>query len=354
MIISKSILSILFLGDILVSFGEFVENNKALAPSGFVEEWWVNLLNKSIKDYNIATKLFKQLKIDREKINSFLNDPFVNIPTIDEAIHLSRNLLIPLHPSYTHFWDNTTAEEIAQLKQEIMNSDFKIQDSGELIIEKPHIDVKKILEKAVVPHELDGQRIVIPKGRIIYECLDLKNNWDSPKKNALGHEYISQMSGIEILPKAPSFIGARMGRPEKAKPREMRPIVHTLFPIGLSGGPRRNIVEAAKNNTIMSVDIEKRFCSTCNEFTYTNLCIKCGKKTVLKRFCPKCGKSYEIKQCPQCNIETVTHEKRPVNVRSLLELATKKLGMSAPPDVVKGVRGMTSDTKKPEIFEKSE
>jgi DNA polymerase II large subunit len=350
--IAKSIVNILFLGDILVSFGEFIENNKVLAPSGFVEEWWVNLLKESIQDNNISTNLFSQSRIDKEKINFFLNNPIVNIPTVDEAIYLSKNLLIPLHPSYTHFWDNTTAEEIDQLKQGIMNSEFKIQDSGELIINKPHNDVKKILEKAVIPHEIDGQRIIVPQGRAIYECLDLKNNWESPKKNTSGHEYISQMSGIEILPKAPTFIGARMGRPEKAKPREMRPIVHTLFPIGLSGGPRRNIVDAAKNNTIMSIDIEKRFCSTCNEFTHTNLCMKCGQRTVLQHFCPKCGKNYDVKQCPQCNIETITHEKRPVNVRSLLELATKRLGMSSPPDVVKGVRGMTSDTKKPEILEK--
>ena len=350
--ISKSIVNIMFLGDILISFGEFVENNKALAPSGFVEEWWVGLLSKAIKDNSFTTKLFSQSKIDREKINSFLDNPLANIPTIDEAIHLSRNLLIPLHPTYTYFWDSLTADEVNQLRQGIMNSDFKIQDSGELIISELHNDVKKLLEKAAVPHELDGQKTVVPKGSILYECLGLKNNWDPPKENTLGHEYISQMSGIVILPKAPSFIGARMGRPEKAKPREMRPIVHTLFPIGLSGGPRRNIVEAAKNNTIMSIDIEKRFCSTCNEFTHTNLCMKCGNKTVLQYFCPKCGRSYGIKQCPQCNLETVTHEKRPVNIRSLLELATKRLDMSAPPDVVKGVRGMTSDTKKPELLEK--
>jgi DNA polymerase II large subunit len=350
--ISKSIVNIMFLGDILISFGEFVENNKALVPSGFVEEWWVNLLSAAIKDKNSLKKISSQPKVDRHKIDSFLNNPTLNIPTPDEAIYLSKNLSIPLHPTYTYFWDNLTADEIYQLRQGITNSKFKVNDSGELTIDELHSDVKKLLEKAIIPHELIDQKIMVPEGIILHECLGLENKWDSPDDNTLGHEYISKMSGITVLPKAPSFIGARMGRPEKAKPREMRPIVHTLFPIGFSGGPRRNIVEAAKNNTIMSIDVEKRFCSECNEFTHTNLCMKCGNKTILQHFCPKCGKTYEVKQCPQCNVETVTHEKRPVNIRSLLELATKRLDMSEPPDVVKGVRGMTSDTKKPELLEK--
>ena len=32
---------ILFLGDLLISFGDFLYNNKILMPSGYVEEWWV-------------------------------------------------------------------------------------------------------------------------------------------------------------------------------------------------------------------------------------------------------------------------------------------------------------------------
>lgn len=37
--VQKSIESILFLGDLLVSFGEFLENNRPLVPPGFTEEW---------------------------------------------------------------------------------------------------------------------------------------------------------------------------------------------------------------------------------------------------------------------------------------------------------------------------
>ena len=41
---------ILFLGDMLISFGDFLYCNKALLPSGYVEEWWVKDLQNALKD----------------------------------------------------------------------------------------------------------------------------------------------------------------------------------------------------------------------------------------------------------------------------------------------------------------
>ncbi|MEM3463915.1 MAG: DNA polymerase II large subunit, partial [Candidatus Bathyarchaeia archaeon] len=44
--IKDGISKILFLGDILISFGDFLYNSKSLAPSGYVEEWWAGELEK--------------------------------------------------------------------------------------------------------------------------------------------------------------------------------------------------------------------------------------------------------------------------------------------------------------------
>ena len=46
--IKDSIEKILFLGDVLVSFGDFLYNSKLLAPSGYVEEWWVEDLQSCL------------------------------------------------------------------------------------------------------------------------------------------------------------------------------------------------------------------------------------------------------------------------------------------------------------------
>ena len=61
-------------------------------------------------------------------------------------------------------------------------------------------------------------------------------------------EALSRLSGVQIKDKAPTYVGGRMGRPEKAKRREMKPLVHVLFPVSLAGGAHRDLLEAAKQD----------------------------------------------------------------------------------------------------------
>ena len=96
---------ILFLGDILISFGDFLYTSKGLPPSGYVEEWWVKDLQEALKekfgsDYEKAAEA---TQVSVERLNSFLDDPFRNKPTTKEAILLSSRLGIPLHPALPSF-----------------------------------------------------------------------------------------------------------------------------------------------------------------------------------------------------------------------------------------------------------
>ena len=351
--IASSVTDVLFLGDILISFGEFVENNKPLAPSGLVEEWWNELLSQEIHNkYDSVATASGKLGISDERLRLFLTAPLEYTPSQDEALILSKVLGIPLHPRYTYFWNSLNTDEVAQLRKELLNSPNKVDASQQMILTELHSEVKTSLEKLCVPHEVEGTQVILPEGKILNECLGLEGFWNPPKEFSSTIEYVAKASGIPIQEKAPTFIGARMGRPEKANPRQMKPMVHGLFPIGLAGGSRRNIVEAAKINTFVSVDIEKRFCPKCHEFTHTNLCLKCGSATIIQRSCPKCGRSCDSRECPVCKVQAVTHEKLPVNIRMFLELAARRLGMVTPPELVKCVRGMMSDTKKPEPLEK--
>ena len=349
----NSVTAILFLGDVLVSFGEFVENNKPLAPSGFVEEWWSALLHQTIENkYGALETASDGLGISSERLNSFVKSPFVIIPTPDEALRLSKVLGVPIHPRYTYCWNSLSPSEINQLRSGILNSLAKTGTPERMILKNLDNKTKMLLEKLWVPHEVEGADVIVSDARILHECLGLDGGWKPLRTELSSLDYIHEASGVILREKASTFIGARMGRPEKAKRREMKPVVNCLFPVGLAGGARRNIVEAAKINTIVSIDIEKRQCPNCHEFTHTNLCQKCGSPTLLRRSCPRCGMTTEERKCPLCTVLTVTHEKRPVNIRSFLELAAKRLGMVAPPEVVKCVRGMTSDAKKPEPLEK--
>jgi DNA polymerase II large subunit len=50
------------------------------------------------------------------------------------------------------------------------------------------------------------------------------------------------------MPKFASSIAVRVGRPEKAAERKMKPPVHVLFPIGSKGGSTRDILRLQRSN----------------------------------------------------------------------------------------------------------
>jgi len=91
-------------------------------------------------------------------------------------------------------------------------------------------------------------------------------------------EMLSVLSGVQVKDKAPSYVGGRMGRPEKAKHREMKPLVHVLFPVGLKGGSHRDLMEAAKQGPVF-VELVKRKCPNCKSYTTRIICSTCAVET---------------------------------------------------------------------------
>ncbi|HJX22784.1 MAG TPA: DNA polymerase II large subunit, partial [Candidatus Bathyarchaeia archaeon] len=96
--IKSDVDKILFLGDILIPFGDFLENNKPLVPSAYVEEWWA-------KDFNhiIARRFDNSLERAAESVNftaqdleRILSDPTHYHPSPKEALKFSRELAVPL------------------------------------------------------------------------------------------------------------------------------------------------------------------------------------------------------------------------------------------------------------------
>ena len=86
---------------------------------------------------------------------------------------------------------------------------------------------------------------------ILVECLDLmrKRGKEIPGEGWTNScELVSKISGFEIKNKSSTFVGVRVGRPEKGMPRKMRPPVQGLFPVGRSLGMSRDILAAAEKN----------------------------------------------------------------------------------------------------------
>jgi DNA polymerase II large subunit len=348
---------ILFLGDILVSFGDFLYNSKVLVPSGYVEEWWAEDLKKAVAERfgGSLERAAEASKVPLERIRSFLENPFVNKPNVKEAVALALAVGVPLHPFFTFFWSNLASiEDLILLRTWLLNSAVQRDDgvickiSGEM---KP--EVKRALEAVCLPHRVLDGRIIIENEEACAFAFSLgyetARDVDSSKAKSV-LEVVGLLSGVQIRDKAPTLVGARMGRPEKAKRREMKPVVHVLFPVGLAGGAHRDIAEAAKGEPVF-VEVVKRKCPACKTFTFGIKCPVCGSETFIEKVCSICGRSLKEDKCPVCKAPAKPYQRQVVNFKELLEGACIRLGVSVP-KVLKGVRGLTNETKTPEIIEK--
>ena len=308
--VKNQVVEILFLGDMLVAFGEFLRNNQPLYPSGWCEEWWIQLLTGS-EEYNESDDL---------DLNRLEHD---YIPSI-EAFKLSKKYKIPLHPKYTYCYGDVTVDDLNALIDLIIKCKSSYSPDEGMKLDLTYS--KRILEViGVNPIVRDG-KIVIDKDHS-YALLATLVDKLPKKEDTL--EALNEVSPVEIKNKAPAYIGTRVGRPEKSKERLMRPAPHGLFPIGNYGGSRRLVATAAKRGSI-KVELARRKCTNP----------ECGISS-FGSLCPKCGAPTEISAPREKNIPLATMLKNAsdnVKVRRV--------------DEVKGVIGMISESKLPEPLEK--
>jgi DNA polymerase II large subunit len=355
--IKNKIEKILFLGDILISFGDFLYTSKPLSPSGYVEEWWVKDLKTALRkrfDGDLE-KAAETAKISEETLSAFLEDPFCNKPTAKEAILLSLHFNVPLHPNVTFFWSNLSSiQEVEILRKWLSNAEVTIEDgTARKIVGVMEPNVAQSLRKIFAPHNLQAGKILIEgeDACAFAFCLGYGASRivrDIQVQSVL--KTIGILSGVEVKEKAPTFVGARMGRPEKAKRREMKPLVHVLFPVSLAGGSHRDLVEAAKKGPVF-VEISRRKCPSCKTFTFKVKCTDCGCETIAEKSCPRCGRTLKDNSCPTCKASSVQYQRQAFNFKDLLEGACHSLSIPVP-KLLKGVKGLTNEDKTPEIIEK--
>lgn len=344
-----SIVKVLFLGDILIGFGEFLENNRLLLASGFVEEWWRELVKLEAANHGGIEEFAARIGVSSGDLDNYLSDTAAIVPRPEEAIRLAKESNVPLHPRHTYFWENLTLQEFDYLRSKVIEGN---QSSRQRIVVRNEPLTKAVLENLCIPHHLEEESIVVgDEAPVLYECLGLADPGKAPEGEDIFRR-IEHLSGMRVLKKAPVYVGARMGRPEKAKQREMRPLVHCLFPVGLAGGSRRSIIEAATEHSFVSVEIAYRKCASCGNVTHLNICEKCGGGTAKTYTCPKCKTESANRACPICKGKTQAYNERSLQLRDLLNSAERRLSLTVIPDSVKGVRGLTSEARTPEPLEK--
>lgn len=305
----NQISEILFLGDMLVAFGEFLRNNQTLLESGWCEEWWIGELLESnifdIKNNNLDLNALEQGKL-----------------TAKEAFEISSKYKIPLHPKYTYCYNDVTIKELNSLISLIIEHEKNYSEKEGLLI--PLDYRKRILEIIGVPHKIEDNNLLLDPDHSYSLINTLKENLPNSNSTLTA---LNKISDIEIKNKAPVYIGTRVGRPEKSKERLMKPAPHSLFPIGNYGGSRRLIASAAKKGNI-KIDLSRRICSECKLGSFNSICPHCGAPT-------RIGK----------------HGNKNINISSMLKKASDNVGIRKV-DEVKGVIGMISESKLPEPLEK--
>ncbi len=321
----EEIEEILFLGDMLTTFGDFLKTNTPLLPSPYVEEWWI--------------KEAKQKGIEKTPESA------------EEAFEISRKYGIPLYPKYLYYWGDISKDMLIALikwlkEGEINKSMIKVKRSIS----------KRVLELAGVEHKV-REGFVIIEGDVAYSLietlgLDKELNLEEiENSNKEVLEILSEISGVKIMHKSPTYIGARMGRPEKAKERTMKPPIHVLFP---TGDPKvrelnkiYNTLKARDRNRSIEVEIATYRCTNCKSLTFYPLCHKCNKKAVIEKTCVVCGK--KTTEDIHCKKPTVAYSKRRIDFIKLYDEARRKLNINVD---VKGVKGLMSKDKIPERMEK--
>ncbi|MFW9830290.1 MAG: DNA polymerase II large subunit [Candidatus Thorarchaeota archaeon] len=354
--IKDSVKKILFLGDLLIGFGEFRENNHLIVPSGYCPEWWAQetlagLISASSKKQEELVK-----HLDKPTLTQLITYPLHNFPDPWQALAISSILAVPLHPRYLYFWEDLTHQQL-QLLNEWVQGLTPTYDGTRLISLQGSLDpdIEEIIDSLCIPCEVHQKQIRFDEAAPILFAMflgDTRCTFPIETEYVGGAlDYLQTNWSIPLRPKGTFYIGARIGRPEKAKRRQMSPPPHGIFPVGNAGGAMRDVRKAEKEQTI-TVEVNLRLCPRCGETTFLQMCQTCEIATEQTYWCPICNQPSQTSNCRLCSNPANTYGPFPLPLKEQLHDARVKFGGKLP-NRIKGVKGLMSKHKTPEILEKA-
>ena len=367
--VANRITKILYLGDILISYGDFLENNTQLLPSSYVEEIWALELDDRLSKTNPNSYL---TSFDSERLIELTHYPLEKRPSLTEALKISQHFDIPLYPGYVFYWSALTEDEFHNLIVNLLEHKENTVNTNEKLFTNAS-KLKLIFEKLGISHSpcLDNSKIRIDDPDQLYilnmlaeRCLEYGPDLDKflstiPSDFDLSNvklhilDRVSKLLKVSIKEKFSSSIAVRVGRPEKAADRKMKPPVHVLFPIGTNGGPTRDILKAMQKP--LYVEIANRICINCKSPSISVSCQDCSCTTPIRIMCSSCR--YEVngdevpEVCPVCGNRLKTHSPTSYPLKLAVEKAKKHLNIQ-PSEPLKGVKALMGKNRCAEPLEK--
>ena len=366
----NKITKILYLGDILISYGDFLENNTQLLPSSYVEEIWALELDDKLSKTDPDSYL---TSFESQRLIELTHYPLEKRPSVIEAFKISQHFDIPFYPGYVFYWSALTEDEFESLIINLLEHKEIIKNSKEKLFTNDS-RIKEIFEKLGISHSLclDNTKIRIDDPDQLHiltmltaRCQEYGPDLDTFLRSTIPSDFdpnyikthildrVSTLLKVSIKEKFSSSIAVRVGRPEKAADRKMKPPVHVLFPIGTNGGPTRDILKAMQKP--LYIEIANRICSNCKSPSISVCCQDCSANTPIRIMCSSC--KYEVngnestEVCPVCGNRLKTHSPTSYPLKLAVEKAKKHLSIQ-PFEPLKGVKTLMGKNRCAEPLEK--
>lgn len=302
----------------------------------------------------------KQVKKIPDELKKYLENPFTNIPDLNKAIEISKKYNLSLHPRYTLYWNELNSNRLitflTHLKKLKLNKKYSILPITD--------EIKKFVERLGIEHKINTQDIDKVKSEdeiniieidelntnVLLTNLSINLNLDNLKtrcdylikftkdnldKNGL--EIINQKTNIEIRDKGGTYVGARMGRPEKAKMRKLDGRPQGLFPVGEEGGRLKNIMEAYEKKGVVTSNFAIFECENCNSETIYHTCEVCRKPTKEMYF-----EKWKDNQVKETHEKAVRFKKIELDIKKYINDARKIINTLELPKLVKGIKETTN------------
>lgn len=320
-------------------------------------------------------------------VKNFLENPFKNIPTIFESIEISKKYNIALHPAYLFYWNELTCSQLIVFLEFLLKLKLKVEEGKIKYSYIPKNDYKRTFEILGIEHKIktvaiekvkseDDVNILVIDSSNTYMLLvnlgvdisDLKKieSFEKSLKLQIGkiisfgkenlsmesNKVLSANSFVEIRDKGGSYIGARMGRPEKAKMRKQfndERKSHALFPVGsgvvnsvgslraneehneISQNRTKNLIDSFKEGFVEE-DFRQFYCSKCDRQTIFPKCEVCSSRTIQEYF-----KRYTDEKLKEDSEDALRYRKIKLDLKSIEKELREVLGVVELPKDVKGI-----------------
>ena len=362
-LLNKDVKEIIYLGDVLINYGDFLDRAHVLVPPGYCEEYWILHVKKALEEKKVVdiNEQSTLLQLPVSVTEQLFKEPITTAISFAAAKKISQVLGIGLHPEHTFFYREITRQQLKDLVGWLGHGQYLLETPKIILPLKEEFALgKRALEILGVPHEVVEERvsIVSDAASALTTTLNIRSQLDAKDvAKLLDEEQYSTKTTLELVnllapykvkDKSGVFIGARMGRPEKAKMRKMTGSPHCLFPVGEDGGRLRSFQSALLSGKVTAT-FPVYLCPNCKNKTPLRICEMCETLTERRKIDYKTKEDVPASDAEKEGGERLVNSKEwNVPIKGIFDYCLKKMKTKIYPDLIKGVRGTIGKNKIPE------